>query len=393
MVPVLVGTLSTVIVLAVVGVAPALAGPTVTVRIEGESATLLPLTSVTLSAPEPVSGCPANSANAAINLAVESVKGSWDHGDEEGSKGDFTETILGETHIFEQNETTWDVWIDDKWGGGICEDLLSEGDEVLMVADYDPKPYAPTRLPLIVSGAPTTVQARTQFTVQVDKIHTRADTYPEVGEGTPEPEAGVTVSGGGASGITGSNGIATLTLTSTGSVTLLATKSGDVPSASFTVCVHNGNDGNCGTPATGSGTSTGSGTTPGIITPSVSTAITAHISSLLDSHVYARGKAPRILAGTVTTAAALEEVELRLTRRGPKGRCSYFDGVTGRFHAMRCGAANGKYFKASNQKLFSYLLPETLAPGRYVLDAKGIGAGGHVSSLERGTSRIVFYVK
>jgi hypothetical protein len=60
---------------------------------------------------------------------------------------------------------------------------------------------------------------------------------------------------------------------------------------------------------------------------------------------------------------------------------------------MRCGASNGKYFRASNQKLFSYLLPETLAPGRYVLDAKGIGAGGHVSSLERGTSRIVFYVK
>jgi len=60
---------------------------------------------------------------------------------------------------------------------------------------------------------------------------------------------------------------------------------------------------------------------------------------------------------------------------------------------MRCGAANGKYFKASNQKLFSYLLPETLAPGRYVLDAQGVGAGGHVSSLARGTSRIVFYVK
>ena len=391
--PALVGVISGVLLL-VGGVAPALAGPTVNVRVEGESATLLPLTSVTLSAPEPVSGCPADSANAAINLAVESVKGSWDHGDEMGAKGDFTETILGETHIFEQTETTWDVWIDDKWGGGICEDILSEGDEVLVVADYDPQPaYAPTRLPLVVSGVPTSVQAGVPFALQIDKIHTRAGEFPAEGEGTPEPEAGVTISGSGASAESGASGVATLTLTSTGTETLRATKSGDAPSASFTVCVHNGNDGNCGTSNTGSGGTTSGGITLGTSTPSSSTAITARISSLLDGHVYARRKAPRILSGAVTTTAPLEEVELRLTRRGPKGRCSYFDGVTGRFHTMRCGAANGKYFKASNQKLFSYLLPETLAPGRYVLDAQGVGAGGHTSSLERGTSRIVFYVK
>jgi hypothetical protein len=237
------------------------------------------------------------------------------------------------------------------------------------------------------------VQAGSAFNVEVDEITTTTTTFASPGEGTPKPAAGVTVTGGGASAITGSNGVATLTLTSTGSVILRATKPGDAPSATFNVCVHKGNDGNCGTSATGSSTSTGSGSTPVTSTPSTSTAITAHISSLLDSHVYARGKAPRILAGTVTTAAALEGVELRLTRRGPKGRCSYFDGVTGRFHAMRCGATNGKYFKASSQKLFSYLLPETLAPGRYVLDAQGVGAGGHVSPLERGTSRIVFYVQ
>ncbi len=395
MLPALAGAASSVLVLAVVGVATAFAGPTVSLRIEGESATLLPLTSVTLSAPEPVSGCPADSANAAINLAVESVKGSWDHGDEKGVKGDFTETILGETHIFEQTETTWDVWIDDKWGGGICGDILSEGDEVLVVADYDPQPaYAPTRLPLVLSGVPTSVQTGVPFTVQIDKIHTRAGEFPIEGEGTPEPEAGVTISGGGASAESSSSGVATLTLASTGSVTLRATRSGDAPSASFTVCVHNGNDGNCGTSATGpGGTSTGGGTTAVSSNPSSSTAITARISSLLDGHVYARRGAPRILSGTVTTTAPLEEVELRLTRRGPKGRCSYFDGVTGRFRQMRCGAANGKYFKASSQKLFSYLLPETLAPGRYVLDAEGVGAGGHLSSLVRGASRIVFYVK
>lgn len=391
MVPMLVGACSAVLVLAVVGVAPALAGPTVTVRIEGESATLLPATTVTLEKPEPVSGCPYNSVAAAINLAV---GGNWDHGEANSGGGDFTETILGETHEFTNNSDTWAEWVDYKWGGGICSDLLSEGDQVLMVADHEPEPfYDPTVLPLVVSSMPSTVQAGSAFNVEVDEITTTTTTFASPGEGTPKPAAGVTVSGGGASATTGSNGITTLTLTSTGSVTLRATKPGDAPSATFNVCVHKGNDGNCGTSVGGSTTSAGSGTTPVTVTPSVSTAITAHINSLLDSHVYARGKAPRILAGTVTTAASLEEVELRLTRRGPKGRCSYFDGPTGRFQAMPCGASHGKYFKASNQKLFSYLLPETLAPGRYVLDAEGIGAGGHVTSLARGTSRIVFYVK
>ena len=144
-----------------------------------------------------------------------------------------------------------------------------------------------------------------------------------------------------------------------------------MPSTSFAVCVHNGNDGTCGTSAGGSGGPAGGGTTTAAPGQSPSTVIAARIGSLLDSHVYARGKAPRVLSGTVTTGAPLQEVELRLTRRGPQGRCSYFDGPTGRFHAMRCGAANGRYFRASNQKLFSYLLPETLAPGRYVLDVAG----------------------
>jgi len=376
----------------VVGVATALAGPTVTVRIEGESGTLLPATAVTLEKPEPVSGCPYNSVAAAINLAV---NGNWDHGEANKGGGDFTETILGETHEFTNNSDTWAEWVDYKWGGGICSDLLSEGDQVLMVADHEPEPfYDPTVLPLVVSNTPSTVQSGSAFNVEVDEITTTTTTFASPGEGTPKPATGVTISGGGSSAVTGSNGVATLALTSTGTVTLRATKPGDAPSASFTVCVHNGNDGNCGTSNAGSGSITSGGTTPGTSTPSSSTtAITARISSLLDGHVYTRREAPRILSGTVTTTAPLEEVELRLTRRGPKGRCSYFDGVTGRFHAMRCGAANGKYFKASNQKLFSYLLPETLAPGRYVLDAQGVGAGGHVSSLARGTSRIVFYVK
>src|SRR5271166_5945099 len=51
---------SAIFMLALACVATASAGPTVTVRVEGESATLLPPTTVTLNAPEPVSGCSAD---------------------------------------------------------------------------------------------------------------------------------------------------------------------------------------------------------------------------------------------------------------------------------------------------------------------------------------------
>src|SRR2546421_7691150 len=230
-------------------------GPvTVTVRIEGEVSTLPP-TTVTSSTPEPVSGCPANSVAAAINLAV---NGNWDHGEANSGGGNFTQTILGETHAFTVNSDTWAEWVNYKWGGGICSDLLSTGDEVLMVADHEPEPFfAPTVLPLVVTEAPTTINVGIPFTVRVSAIHTPAGSFAEPGQGTPQPAGGVTVSGGGVTAVTNENGIAMLTLTSAGRATLRAAKAGDAPSSPFTVCAHAGNDGNCGTqgPAGTSGSS------------------------------------------------------------------------------------------------------------------------------------------
>lgn len=121
-------------------------------------------------------------------------------------------------------------------------------------------------------------------------------------------------------------------------------------------------------------------------------AVVAKATGLLDGHVYKRGHAPRLLRGTVILHRALQDVKLRLTRtRGRK--CSYYDGVTDRFRAMRCGAAHGKYFSVGDNVNFSYLLPEALPPGRYVLDIEATNAAGEHTTLARGTSRIVFYVK
>jgi hypothetical protein len=368
--------------------AAALASPTVTVRVVGESSTLLPLTAVTLEHPEPVSECPADSANAAINLAV---GGNWDHGDEEGSKGDFTETILGETHIFEQTKTTWDVWIDDKWGGGICEDILTEGEEALLIADHLPETYEPQVLPLVFSSVPADAVTGVPFNVVVDKIHTRPGTYPEEGEGTPEPETGVTVSGGGSSATTNGSGVATLTLTQSGTYALIASRSGDAPSAPVNVCVRASGESGCGmTASPNSSTST-------LTSPTVTGApykgpyaLVPKLTSVIDGHVYKRGHAPRVLSGEVLAHTAVTSISLTL-RREYRGRCYAFDGVSTRFVRARCGT--GSSFKVSDNGLFSYLLPASLLPGRYVLDIKATDAAGNYTTLARGTSRIVFYVR
>jgi hypothetical protein len=383
--------LSSVAVFAVVGVTTALAGPTVTVRVEGTTETLVAPTEVTTtSSPvikdgNPAHSCLGTSAAGALELATSgNWGGTWFSG-----LGYSAETIAGESHLFEEGAATnyfWSFWLDNKASStGLCETELSSGDSILFFpecfSETNACPPSPNPLGIV---APGVAEAGSPITVAVTSYANAT--------GVPSPAVGVTVTAGNVSATTDAGGHATLTLSSPGLVVLRANGPGSVRTEA-TVCVHKGNDGTCGTSTAGSGGSSGGGTTTAAPGQSPSTAITARIGSLLDSHFYARGKAPRVLAGTVTTSAPLQEVELRLTRRGPQGRCSYFDGPTGRFHAMRCGAANGKYFKASDQKSFSYLLPETLAPGRYVLDAQGVGAGGHLSPLVRGASRIVFYVR
>ncbi|HTR89935.1 MAG TPA: hypothetical protein VMG62_07485 [Solirubrobacteraceae bacterium] len=365
------------------------AAPVVKVRVIGESSTLLPLTTVTLEKPEPVSECPADSANAAINLAV---GGNWDHGEEEGSKGDFTKTILGETHEFTREADTWAVWIDDKWAGGICEDMLSEGDEVLVIADHEPEPaFAPTVLPLVLANVPQTVLAGAPFQVTVGKVHTRPGTFAEVGEGTAAPEPGVSVSGGGASGQSDASGIATLALATPGSYALIATEPGAAPSAPVQVCVRASDELTCGSgPSKATAAAGVSASTTRSLPYTGPYALVAHLSSVLNGRVYAPGRAPRVLAGTISAHSPVASVSLRL-RREYRHRCYAYDGLTTRFARTRCG--KGSFFKVAGGASFSYLLPAVLRPGRYVLDVRATDAAGNSTTLARGTSRIVFEVR
>ena len=120
--------------LVIVPAAPALAGPTVSVRVEGQSATLLPATTVTLPDVK-AAGNPCTDAGAARSVAAaieEATGGNWD-------RQGFTQTILGETHAFAASDY-WAEWVNDKFGGGICSDVVQTGDRILMLVDVSGPP-------------------------------------------------------------------------------------------------------------------------------------------------------------------------------------------------------------------------------------------------------------
>lgn len=119
-------------------------------------------------------------------------------------------------------------------------------------------------------------------------------------------------------------------------------------------------------------------------------ALVSHVSAPLDGHVYSPAGAPRLLSGTVASHSAVSAVRLEL-RRSYRGRCFTFDGARARFVRAHCGS--GTPFQVASGPSYSYLLPSALPKGRYVLDILASDVAGNQTSLARGTSRIVFYVR
>jgi hypothetical protein len=171
----------------------------------------------------------------------------------------------------------------------------------------------------------------------------------------------------------------------------VATVRAEAPEAIRTetpICVHAGNDGTCGTTAP-----VAAHTSIPLSPPAPYKgpfAIVAQVSGLTDGHVYGRSQAPRVLAGTVISQAAVTSVTLAL-RREYRGRCYVYEGTRERFVRSRCWKDSA--FQVAQGGRFSYLLPTRLKPGRYVLDVQGTDAAGNQVALARGTSRVVFYVR
>jgi hypothetical protein len=345
--------------------APALAGPTVTVRVEGVGATLLERTQVTLpDTPPPVAGCDKWTVAAAIE---EATNGNWD-------REQFTTTILGETHAY-PNPDYWAEWIDRgsgyRAGSGVCNDVMAAGDEALMLVDVAADPYAPTRFPLDIEGLPAGLTAGAPVTVTV-VAYVSADLA--IGSGTRTPVSGAIVAGGGATATTGADGRAVLTFPQAGAFTVKASKPGSVISAAERVtvsaptpsggpapstppaCSTSGSDGRCGTRD--------------------SEAPRASFAGLADGAVFRRRSAPRTFAGSVTPdPSGLLSVRLSILRRHG-GHCSAFDGgATERFRPHRCGGRRS--FAIGDREHWSYLMPKRLGKGRYVIRAVAIDRKGN----------------
>jgi hypothetical protein len=359
------------------------AGPaTVTVRVEGAVDTVLPPTQVTTTtAPVVKEGhsCAGTSAAGALQLATSgNWGGSWF---EPG--GFFVESIEGDSYAGSPSGY-WSFWLDNKPATtGICEAELQAGSNILFFPEcFGECPTPPD--PLGIEAAAT---------AEVGKPVTVTVISYANSNGAPSPAVGATVAYEATNTTTDASGHATLTFSHAGQMTVNVTASKSIRTET-TLCVHKGADGTCGTLTAAGSAGSSSGVTAGGGVTAVPFkgpfALVPHLTGLTDGRVYTRAHAPRILSGSMLAHTSVSSVDLTL-RRSYRHHCYAFDGVSTRFVRARCGT--GKPFKVSDNGLFSYLLPFALPPGRYVLDIQASDAAGNRTTLARGTSRIVFYVR
>ena len=352
---------------------------TVTVRVEGEAGTLLAPTAVTTTgAPVVKDGKPEDSCSGydAIGALEIATGGNW-AGTWFSGFGYSWETILGESHTFAGN-SYWAFWQNDAYSEkGICEATLHSGDTLL---------FAPASA---AEGAPTPeplgLQAPSEAAVG-EAVPVTALAYANA-TGAPAPASGAAIAYEGKTAETDGAGHATLVFAHAGSQPLGVSKPGTVRDES-SICVRAAGEASCG-----SGGAAGAGGVKGYTGAGAPYkgpfALVADVTSLAGGHTYRRGHAPRLIAGRISSHSAVTSVSLAL-RRTYRGRCFAYDGGRGRFARARCGSA--AFFAIAKEASFSYLLPGSLRPGRYVLDVQAADTAGNSLTLARGTSRLVFHV-
>jgi hypothetical protein len=348
----------------------------------------------TTTAPIAIEGavCPGTSAGGAL---YDATQGQWKVKND-GTAGIEIDGIdgLNLPAFAESPDAYWSFWFNNEFASrGACSQELESGAHIVFAAVCDAiGPDCPTSATapdhFLTSSAPsaTVVQVGTPVSVTLGSINT--------GSGVREATlpANVTITAGSITSSPTPQGVATLSFLAAGTYTLQARAPDAIPSDPYTICVHNGNDGTCGAlgPSSSSPTNPGGGPAVAGARYTGPYAIVARATSVIDRHLYRRGRAPRVLTGTVTAHSAVSSVSLELRRRFG-GHCSSYDGTRELFIPARCG--HGRFFKVSSSASFSYLLPSALAPGRYVLDIEATDVAGNRTSLARGTSRIVFYVR
>jgi hypothetical protein len=275
----------------------------------------------------------------------------------------------------------------------VCAESIANGDHIVMFPQcYETGPMcasatAPDHFLTITAPQPASANVGQPVQVKLASIGTG-----ETGGLEPTLPEGTLLSAGPLNVVPGAGGVATITFSAPGTYLLQAHAPDSVPSDSYSICVHNGNDGNCGiTLASSSGSTTSTTTTPGALQTIVSYA--AKVTGVKNGHVYSRRSAPRLLAGVVDVpvGGTLRQVRISL-QRSYRGRCFDFSGSRESFvRTKKCSSQD--FFSVGGSQSFSYLLPARLPKGSYTYDIEGIDSTGQATKLVSGVSHVVFQVK
>jgi Domain of unknown function (DUF4430) len=376
---------------------------TVTVRVVGlTGTTLLPQTQVTTTATpidpdgNPSDTCPGTSAGGAL---YDATRGNWvvEYEEKFGYQIDGIQG-LNFPPFSQAPDAYWSFWMNDAPEEvGACGQELSSGDDVVFFAQCDAEgtdcPTSKTAPEhFLTETSPATAQVGAPIEVSVGSLNT------ETGKADASLPNGITVSAGSLSAAPNARGVAMLTFPSTGTYTIETAAPDSVPSDPHTICVHNGNDGTCGTTVENpiaclAATTACEGPAKvNVPLPFQPPPDVPRVGGVVNGHVYSSRGAPRILGGSVEIPAGntLREVRIALERTFHH-RCFAFSGRRGAFVRASCHAT--RFFDVANTTSFSYLLPARLPAGRYVYDIEAVDNAGNVTKLADGVSHVVFDVK
>jgi len=361
---------------------------TVTVRIQGLGGeTLLQQTQVTTNTtPIAIEGgtCEGTSAGGAIYQAT---GGNWKiKNQSEGVELQGLEGLdLPEFNSKEPSGIYWAFWLDGKYAEqGICSQSIASGQHIVLF----PQCYAigpmcqnatgPNNfLTAIPAGAVANVGEQVPVTLGALSTETA---LPE-----SSLPAGDLLTDGAQTFAPAANGVANVSFSAPGLYVLQAHAPDSVASDPFTICVHNGNDGTCGTTAQAPLVAK----SMPLIVPASDVAKVGGVES---GHHYSRHKGPRVLSGLIQVPAGQTLHEVRISLLRSKGKkCMSFNGSKAMFVRARCGKK--RFFSIGSSESFSYLLPAALPAGRYVYDVEAVNDAGQVTKLVPGVSHVVFYVK
>ena len=201
------------------------AAPSVSVRVEGLTRTLLPAR--TVRAPSsgsitkggtPSGSCSSSTAAGALDVAT---RHNW-NGTYSSGLGIDVSSILGQTLSYAHGYY-WSIWVDNRYASaGVCGLKLHGGEQLL----FAPYPAKGKVFPIVIS-APKKATAGRSFRI-------RAYYFPGAGTQT-KPIAGVSFAG--ERGKTNARGVATVTATRTGKLKLTGSRTGYIRSAPQTVGV------------------------------------------------------------------------------------------------------------------------------------------------------------